>query len=145
MKFEIFSALAVALVASSEAFATVPPSSSSSSSSSTRLQAEIGETGVAFENVAREWRCKVRFDEHYCLWLCETISHPILTTNSTHSTSIAFLFFQFFSQYFKQSHDTTQSSPAPFLFSTPPAPLEDLATRRASKPARHCLMNTFPS
>ena len=53
MKF--ISTLAIALVASSEAFAPVP----SSSPSSTALRAEIGETGVAFENVAREWRCKV--------------------------------------------------------------------------------------
>ncbi len=54
MKF--VSTLAIALVASSEAFATVPPNSSPSS---TALRAEMGETGVAFENVAREWRCKV--------------------------------------------------------------------------------------
>lgn len=27
---------------------------------STALRAEIGETGVGFEHVAREWRCKVR-------------------------------------------------------------------------------------
>ena len=56
MKFELSSILALALVASSEAFAPL----SSSSASATKLQAEIGDTGVAFENVAREWRCKVR-------------------------------------------------------------------------------------
>eukprot|EP00535_Pseudo-nitzschia_heimii_P001281 CAMPEP_0197179554 /NCGR_PEP_ID=MMETSP1423-20130617/4456_1 /TAXON_ID=476441 /ORGANISM="Pseudo-nitzschia heimii, Strain UNC1101" /LENGTH=152 /DNA_ID=CAMNT_0042629473 /DNA_START=125 /DNA_END=583 /DNA_ORIENTATION=+ len=55
MKLKLLATLALAAT-SAEAFATVP--SSSSSSSSTRLRAEIGDTGVAFENVAREWRCK---------------------------------------------------------------------------------------
>jgi hypothetical protein len=56
MKLGILSYFALALfTASSEAFAPVP-----SPSPSTELRAEIGETGVAFENVAREWRCKVR-------------------------------------------------------------------------------------
>jgi hypothetical protein len=69
MKLELLSTLTVALVASSEAFAPAP---SSSSSSTSRLQAEIGETGVAFENVAREWRCKVRFCSFLfvCLYEC---------------------------------------------------------------------------
>ena len=31
---------------------------SSSSSSSSLFMAEIGDTGIAFEHVAREWRCK---------------------------------------------------------------------------------------
>ena len=59
MKLTLLSTLALALVASTEAFAPVP---SPSSSSPSQLQAEIGDTGVAFENVAREWRCKVRFE-----------------------------------------------------------------------------------
>jgi len=56
MKSGVISAIAIALVASSEAFAPIP--SSSTLSSSSKLQAEIGDTGIAFENVAREWRCK---------------------------------------------------------------------------------------
>ena len=59
MKLGVFSSLVVAFLASAEGFA--PATSSSSSSSSSQLKAEIGDTGVAFENVAREWRCKVRF------------------------------------------------------------------------------------
>ena len=55
MKFGLVLSTLAVVAASAEAFAPAP-----SSSSSTRLQAEIGETGVAFENVAREWRCKVR-------------------------------------------------------------------------------------
>ncbi len=34
------------------------------STTPTQLRAEIGESGVAFEHVAREWRCKV------CTILC---------------------------------------------------------------------------
>ncbi|KAL3775470.1 hypothetical protein ACHAW5_005521 [Stephanodiscus triporus] len=62
MKIQAFleSAAAALLVASSaEAFA--PGSSRSITPTSpppTQLRAEIGETGVAFEHVAREWRCK---------------------------------------------------------------------------------------
>lgn len=48
-------AIIFGVLASTEAFAP-----SSSIKFSTQLQAEIGETGVSFENVAREWRCKVR-------------------------------------------------------------------------------------
>jgi hypothetical protein len=62
MKIQAFleSAAAALLVASSaEAFA--PGSSRSTTPTSTsQLRAEIGESGVAFEHVAREWRCKVR-------------------------------------------------------------------------------------
>jgi hypothetical protein len=62
MKIQTFleSAAAALLVASSaEAFA--PGSSRSTTPTSTsHLRAEIGESGVAFEHVAREWRCKVR-------------------------------------------------------------------------------------
>lgn len=50
---KLFNILLVALVSSTEGFALKGPTSSSTS-----LQAEIGDTGVAFENVAREWRCK---------------------------------------------------------------------------------------
>ena len=43
-----------------EAFVPSPSASSTKSSSmTTSLRAEIGESGVAFEHVAREWRCKV--------------------------------------------------------------------------------------
>ena len=48
--------LSAALVASTQAF--VP--ASTNNQIATSLRAEIGESGVAFENVAREWRCKVR-------------------------------------------------------------------------------------
>mmetsp|Transcript_7692 Transcript_7692/g.13952 ORF Transcript_7692/g.13952 Transcript_7692/m.13952 type:complete len:151 (+) Transcript_7692:127-579(+) len=47
--------LSAALVASSEAFVS---HNNQIPQTSTQLRAEIGETGVAFENVAREWRCK---------------------------------------------------------------------------------------
>ena len=51
--------LSTALFAvSSEAF--ISPNTSKVSKS--LLRAEIGDTGVAFENVAREWRCKVSLD-----------------------------------------------------------------------------------
>ena len=46
---------AAALATASQAFAP-----NHKGAVSTQLRAEIGETGVAFENVAREWRCKVR-------------------------------------------------------------------------------------
>lgn len=64
MKIQAAAVLLLSSLAISTAFA--PPiggisSSGSSSSSTTQLRAEIGETGIAFENVAREWRCKVRF------------------------------------------------------------------------------------
>eukprot|EP00532_Pseudo-nitzschia_australis_P003003 CAMPEP_0168199296 /NCGR_PEP_ID=MMETSP0139_2-20121125/22331_1 /TAXON_ID=44445 /ORGANISM="Pseudo-nitzschia australis, Strain 10249 10 AB" /LENGTH=153 /DNA_ID=CAMNT_0008124243 /DNA_START=226 /DNA_END=687 /DNA_ORIENTATION=+ len=55
---KLFKILLVALVSSIEGFALKGGPATSSSSSSTSLQAEIGDTGVAFENVAREWRCK---------------------------------------------------------------------------------------
>ena len=42
--------------ASTEAFTTVAPRVSTTSSA--LAMAEIGDTGIAFENVAREWRCK---------------------------------------------------------------------------------------
>ena len=53
---KIISLLSTALLASSEAFS---PTTSNNQLSSTSLRAEIGETGVQFEHVAREWRCKV--------------------------------------------------------------------------------------
>jgi hypothetical protein len=59
---KIQAAILLSAVATSAAFAPNGSSSSSGgvgSSSSTQLRAEIGETGIAFENVAREWRCKV--------------------------------------------------------------------------------------
>ena len=62
MKIQAFleSAAAALLVASSaEAFATGSRSTTPTSTTS-QLRAEIGESGVAFEHVAREWRCKVR-------------------------------------------------------------------------------------
>ncbi|KAL3771817.1 hypothetical protein ACHAWU_004376 [Discostella pseudostelligera] len=53
------SAIAIAaflfFVLTAEAFV---PSSSSNKPIMTQLRAEIGESGVAFEHVAREWRCK---------------------------------------------------------------------------------------
>mmetsp|Transcript_18375 Transcript_18375/g.38538 ORF Transcript_18375/g.38538 Transcript_18375/m.38538 type:complete len:153 (-) Transcript_18375:262-720(-) len=48
-----FFAITIGVLASTEAFAP-----SSNIKFSTQLRAEIGETGVSFENVAREWRCK---------------------------------------------------------------------------------------
>ncbi len=64
MKIQAFleSAAAALLVASSaEAFAPGGSSRSTTPNSQTsQLRAEIGESGVAFEHVAREWRCKVR-------------------------------------------------------------------------------------
>eukprot|EP00571_Detonula_confervacea_P014100 CAMPEP_0172309740 /NCGR_PEP_ID=MMETSP1058-20130122/10563_1 /TAXON_ID=83371 /ORGANISM="Detonula confervacea, Strain CCMP 353" /LENGTH=151 /DNA_ID=CAMNT_0013022419 /DNA_START=19 /DNA_END=474 /DNA_ORIENTATION=+ len=54
MKIQAILSAAVALVASTEAF--VP--ATNSVSTTTQLRAEIGETGISFENVAREWRCK---------------------------------------------------------------------------------------
>eukprot|EP00581_Thalassiosira_minuscula_P012279 CAMPEP_0183718126 /NCGR_PEP_ID=MMETSP0737-20130205/11465_1 /TAXON_ID=385413 /ORGANISM="Thalassiosira miniscula, Strain CCMP1093" /LENGTH=150 /DNA_ID=CAMNT_0025947623 /DNA_START=42 /DNA_END=494 /DNA_ORIENTATION=+ len=47
--------LSATLLASANAFVS---SNNNNPASSTQLRAEIGETGVAFENVAREWRCK---------------------------------------------------------------------------------------
>ncbi|KAL7432277.1 hypothetical protein ACHAXM_003049 [Skeletonema potamos] len=56
-------ALLLSTLAISTAFAPIGGGSSSSFSTTTtttttQLRAEIGETGVAFTNVAREWRCK---------------------------------------------------------------------------------------
>ena len=46
----------------------MPASSSNNNNQiSTSLRAEIGETGISFENVAREWRCKVRDIIHVCI------------------------------------------------------------------------------
>lgn len=59
MKLTINSVI-VALVAISSAEGFAPQLNNNIRSLSS-LQAEIGDTGVAFENVAREWRCKVRF------------------------------------------------------------------------------------
>ena len=50
--------LALPAVTSTQAFAPLGGDNRKSVPSS--LRAEIGESGVAFENVAREWRCKVR-------------------------------------------------------------------------------------
>lgn len=60
---KIQAAILLSALATSAAFAPNNGSSSGGvgSSSSTQLRAEIGETGIAFENVAREWRCKVRY------------------------------------------------------------------------------------
>jgi hypothetical protein len=63
MKIQAFleSAAAALLVASSaEAFAPGNSRSTTPTSTTSQLRAEIGESGVAFEHVAREWRCKVR-------------------------------------------------------------------------------------
>lgn len=49
--------LASALVVSTQAFV---PTATNNGVSTTQLHAEIGETGISFEHVAREWRCKVR-------------------------------------------------------------------------------------
>ena len=53
----------LAILSSTFALAASPAdafvSGSSSNHPSTSLRAEIGETGISFENVAREWRCKV--------------------------------------------------------------------------------------
>jgi len=51
---KIQAAVLLSTLVSSTAFAPI----SGGSSSTTQLRAEIGETGIAFENVAREWRCK---------------------------------------------------------------------------------------
>jgi hypothetical protein len=47
----------LAALSTTQAFA---PLGGSSSKVSTSLRAEIGDSGVSFEHVAREWRCKVR-------------------------------------------------------------------------------------
>ena len=52
MKFQ--AALLSTLAATATAFAPAK----GTSAPSTRLHAEIGETGISFTNVAREWRCK---------------------------------------------------------------------------------------
>ena len=52
MKFQ--AVLLSTLAATATAFAPVQ----GTSAPSTRLHAEIGETGISFTNVAREWRCK---------------------------------------------------------------------------------------
>ncbi|KAL3793066.1 hypothetical protein HJC23_003074 [Cyclotella cryptica] len=54
---KIQSLLSLAAIASSQAFAPLG-SSSGGSKVSTQLRADIGESGVSFEHVAREWRCK---------------------------------------------------------------------------------------
>eukprot|EP00536_Pseudo-nitzschia_multiseries_P009283 jgi/Psemu1/200330/e_gw1.256.64.1 len=65
---KLFNILLVGLVSSAEGFAPKAREASSS-----RLQAEIGETGVAFENVAREWRCKVRPGDSESLKACQAL------------------------------------------------------------------------
>lgn len=47
----------LAVLSVSQAFTNVPDVAPKQRSSSS-LRAEIGDTGIAFENVAREWRCK---------------------------------------------------------------------------------------
>jgi hypothetical protein len=54
---KLISLLATAAIGSTQAFA---PVSNNGKTVSTHLRAEIGDGGVAFEHVAREWRCKVR-------------------------------------------------------------------------------------
>ena len=51
--------LSLVAVASTQAFAPLG-GSNGGSKVSTQLRAEIGDSGVSFEHVAREWRCKVR-------------------------------------------------------------------------------------
>jgi hypothetical protein len=46
----------LAALSTTQAFAPL----GGSSKVSTSLRAEIGDSGVSFEHVAREWRCKVR-------------------------------------------------------------------------------------
>ena len=63
MKIQAFleSAAAALLVASSaEAFSPGGSRTTTPTTPMSQLRAEIGDTGVAFEHVAREWRCKVR-------------------------------------------------------------------------------------
>lgn len=55
MKLQALLALTAAI--STQAFA--PLSGGNGKVVSTSLRAEIGDSGVAFEHVAREWRCKV--------------------------------------------------------------------------------------
>lgn len=52
MKFQ--AALLLTTLTSTTAFAPI----GTTSPTSTQLHAEIGETGISFTNVAREWRCK---------------------------------------------------------------------------------------
>jgi hypothetical protein len=52
---KLISLLATAAIGSTQAFA---PVSNNGKTVSTHLRAEIGDSGVAFEHVAREWRCK---------------------------------------------------------------------------------------
>ena len=56
---KIAAILSTLFVVSTEAF--ISPSSNTKISPSL-LRAEIGGSGVVFENVAREWRCKVSLD-----------------------------------------------------------------------------------
>mmetsp|Transcript_63753 Transcript_63753/g.72138 ORF Transcript_63753/g.72138 Transcript_63753/m.72138 type:complete len:160 (+) Transcript_63753:73-552(+) len=59
--FNLLLASAAYLVSSTEGFAPVRNNSNNKSpntTTTTTLRAEIGDTGVTFENVAREWRCK---------------------------------------------------------------------------------------
>mmetsp|Transcript_23686 Transcript_23686/g.25302 ORF Transcript_23686/g.25302 Transcript_23686/m.25302 type:complete len:84 (-) Transcript_23686:185-436(-) len=59
--FNLLLASAAYLVSSTEGFAPVRNNNRNNKSpntTTTTLRAEIGDTGVVFENVAREWRCK---------------------------------------------------------------------------------------
>jgi hypothetical protein len=62
MKIVALVSLALLVATTTEAFTNVAfvsrTAATSSSSSSSLFMAEIGDTGVSFENVAREWRCK---------------------------------------------------------------------------------------
>ena len=54
---KIQAAVLLSTLAITTAFAPIG-GTSTPSTTSTQLRAEIGETGIAFTNVAREWRCK---------------------------------------------------------------------------------------
>jgi len=56
--FNLLLASAPLFLSSTDGFAPVVRNKSPTTTTTTILQAEIGDTGVAFENVAREWRCK---------------------------------------------------------------------------------------
>ena len=62
--FNLLLASAPLFLSSTDGFAPVVRNKSPTTTTTTILQAEIGDTGVAFENVAREWRCKVHIIQH---------------------------------------------------------------------------------
>lgn len=58
--------LSLVVVASTQAFAPIGGKNYDSKVST--LRAEIGDSGVSFEHVAREWRCKVCHAISRCFW-----------------------------------------------------------------------------